>query len=623
MVSVTIELREAIGAIRDAFCRLLFPLANWLTQAPKAGLSGPGVCREPGGPLTRSRLRASMSEVLHVALPCGRLVGLDVALRRGVLGALGRTLRLKASKTLGEAWRRAQCGRAYALGRVAVSTVPKSEVGGTVAGSFLADLAPMLDVDLGETRPTATGRPLETTLSAVAGLAGFERASRPAESLNDCGRLISRTLDLMRLTEPLVGAWAFVDEQAAVRQARDLDLELARSGSRGPLHGLPVGVKDLIHVRGMPTAAGSPSLGQGTEPERQDAPCVRALRDAGAVVLGKTTTHEYAFGGTTPPTRNPWDLARIPGGSSGGSAAAVAAGHVSLAVGTDTGGSVRIPASYCGTVGFVPTPGYFPLDGVVPLAWSLDRVGLLTPTARAMRRAWSALFSTDAAGLDSEPLGGLRVGVPAFAFVEPMDVAVRNAVLTSLALLRQAGAEVIPVELSLGAHAVAAGMTMILAESGEYHRPRLAPGSRHEFGHDVRASLTLAETVPATAYVRAQRVRAQMTQELLALLQTVDILAFPSMPCTAPTWEQASSGVIQIGACKVPLAEAHLRNNVAFNLAGLPCATQPCGNDERGLPIGLGWATAPGRDQLLLSVMCAFENMRPPAQPAFIGHDAS
>ncbi|GAA0542710.1 amidase [Actinomadura livida] len=461
-------------------------------------------------------------------------------------------------------------------------------------GPLHADLERLYGIALAEASlPGALyqGDPPDDTSSPVPAGQG----SAPADPVEQ----VERALQRIAATDGEFRAWALVDAEGARAEAE-------RNGGRGTLRGLPVGVKDLIDVAGMPTGAGSRHLdGAGRRVPAADAGSVARLRAAGAVVVGKTTTHEYAFGGTTPPTRNPHDTARIPGGSSGGSAAAVAAGHVRLALGSDTGGSVRIPSAYCGTAGFVPSPGRLPGDGVLPLAWSLDRVGLIAATAGDIALSASALGIISPAGGAARPtgFGGLRVGVPAGTLDEPVDPAIGAAFERALATVRDLGGEVVDVEIPHGWAGVTAGMTIILGECLDYHRERRGPGGDELFGADVRAMLDLAAEVPAGAYVRAQRVRHLLRGEALAALSGVDLLAMPTMPCVAPRADAVADGMVPVGGTEVTMAAAHLRYNILANLAALPCGTQPLGTDRDGLPIGLQWVAAPGRDETLISAM--------------------
>jgi len=448
--------------------------------------------------------------------------------------------------------------------------------------------------------------------------AGAGPLQRTAEALRSgsesCTALVDGTLAGIARTEPDVHAWALVDEAGARSQAARLDDELQAGGARGWLHGIPVGVKDLVDVRGLPTRAGSRhNEGDLAGQAPEDAAVVRGLREAGAVILGKTHTHEFAFGGLTPPTRNPRDHERIPGGSSGGSAAAVAAGQVPLAVGTDSAGSVRIPSSYCGIVGFVPSPGLVAVDGVLPVAWSLDRVGYLTATARDMALAASALGLADPALHGTPALGGLRVGVPRQALASAMAPGVRREVQHALELVARSGAEVVEVDLPHAHLAVTTGLVIALGEFAEVHRERLRDAAEL-FGEDLRGALSLADTVPASAYVRAQRLRRVIADETVDALGAVDLLVTPTMPVTAPPVAEATAGDLTVDeATTTTLVEAHLRFTVTANLAGLPALTQPCGVDDRNLPVGLQWMAAAGADDRLLEAAASLELALEPA----------
>jgi aspartyl-tRNA(Asn)/glutamyl-tRNA(Gln) amidotransferase subunit A len=423
--------------------------------------------------------------------------------------------------------------------------------------------------------------------------------------------LVASARDRIRTTDAEVRAWVCIHDSAVdLAVARDRDLSDGRW--HGPLHGIPVGIKDMIDVAGEPTRAGSAQWvdGQGGGAAHRDADVVALLRQAGAVVLGKTRTHEFAFGGTTPPTRNPVDHTRIPGGSSGGSAAAVAAGHVRVAVGTDTCGSVRIPSSYCGTIGFIPSVGVLPEDGVVPLAWSLDRVGLITATAADLALAAAAL-GIDGAARPASPdapdvLSGLRIGVPAGVLDGPIDPAVVEAFDAVQATLRAAGAEIVPAHIAHAASAVTAGVAIFLAESLDYHRDRIRLHPEL-FGADVQQTLALAAQVSGADYVHAQRARQCLRAEVLAALSGVDLLLTPTMPSGAPEVTQAEAGLLTIDGQQVGLAQAHLRYNVIANLAAVPAGTQPMGRDRWGMPLGVQWIGAPGSDSLLVAAMVALE----------------
>ncbi|MEO9198758.1 MAG: amidase [Antricoccus sp.] len=436
------------------------------------------------------------------------------------------------------------------------------------------------------------------------------RASAAMSGPKDPVSLLEVTWERLADDVDTVRAWAYVDHEGADRAANESAQEIARAGSRGPLHGVPVGVKDIIDVAGMPTGAGSMYFADGGPGRHRvattDAGVVSMLRRAGAVLVGKTHTHEFAFGGTTPPTRNPHDLDRIPGGSSGGSAAAVAAGHVPLALGTDTGGSVRIPSAYCGTAGLVPSPGLLPSDGVMPLAWSMDRVGLITANVTDLVGASQALGLVG----DVTPVdwAGLRIGVPSDAFWGAVDEVVISGIHAVLAKAEHEGAALVDVDVPHQNLAVVAGLTLILAEGAEEQRERRSEAG-NLFGGDVRAMLAMADRLDAALYVRAQRVRTVIRRELLEVLSDVDLLATPTMPNVAPLANDISDGQLEAGGIRIGIADAHLRYNIGANLAALPCATQPLLHADSKLPVGLQWVGAPGHDNLILAAMLATEQL--------------
>jgi aspartyl-tRNA(Asn)/glutamyl-tRNA(Gln) amidotransferase subunit A len=479
-----------------------------------------------------------------------------------------------------------------------------------VSGALADDLARLRAEPL-----DGVGLPGELFLGTPAGVPVevTARGSRPSDGA--AREAVADAVARVRATDGRLQAWVSLDGDAPAAAAV-LDEEAAAGRRRGPLHGVPVGIKDLVDIAGRATGAGSRQwAGPGRERVPDvDAPVVGMLRAAGAVVLGKTRTHEFAFGGTTPPTRNPHDLGRIPGGSSGGSAAAVAAGHVPLALGTDTCGSVRIPSSYCGTVGLLPSAGLLPRDGVVPLARSLDRVGLIAADVAALSDAAAGLGII---GADAGPMAleGLRVGVPEDALDEPLDPAVGMSFAATTALLRAAGVRIVPVRLDHGHLAVTAGIVLFLAEGLEFHRARW-DREPELFGTDVQGLLSLAEQVGAGDYVRAQRLRRALRDDHLAVLSSVDLLLTPTMPSGAPPVDQAASGVLVVGGREVGLAEAHLRFTVGASLAALPAGTQPMRADADGLPLGVQWIGRPGDDATVVAAMAALETLTGPPVPA-------
>ena len=340
----------------------------------------------------------------------------------------------------------------------------------------------------------------------------------------------------------------------------------------GPLHGMTVAVKDLYDVAGVPTTAGSRI--RAGHIARSNADAVQRLKDAGAILVGKTATHEFAYGCTTDspfhgPVRNPLDHSRSPGGSSGGSAAAVSAGMADLALGTDTAGSVRIPAACCGVVGLKPTYGRISKAGIVPLSWTLDHPGLLARTVRVIRQALTVLTEPHA----PEPVSSLKIGVPHDWLEGPVEPEVRQAFHRALDHLRAAGAEVRHVELPPLKDFHFVSRIITLAEAGAYHAAHL--DRLDEYGPDVRPRIALGQHLLARDYLLAQQLRAGLCRRTAAVMAEVHALATPTMPVIAPligqrTWTYA-------GGHEEPVAEAMLRFTAPFNVTGQPAISIPWG----------------------------------------------
>jgi aspartyl-tRNA(Asn)/glutamyl-tRNA(Gln) amidotransferase subunit A len=345
-----------------------------------------------------------------------------------------------------------------------------------------------------------------------------------------------------------------------------------------------------------------------------DAYVVQRLRSCGAVVIGKTNLHEFAYGGTSEnehfgPVRNPWDTSRVAGGSSGGSAAAVAAGLTAAAVGTDAAGSVRIPACQCGTVGFKPTYGRVRTAGLIPLGWSLDHVGAITRTVRDAELLQDAMTGRRRPRPDHHDgaprVDGLRVGLPvryAFAGIDPgIEDRVRKAVaaLTSLGVTVE---EIEVPELELSTDTV---YTIIACEASAYHS-RWWPERVEDYGADIRRKLAAAARLSADDYLQAGRVRAQIVEALAAALEEVDAIVTPSAPLTA---QRVGQTEVTFDGRRRPASGGGVftRLTAPFNLSGGPAISVPCGLTPGGMPAGLQIASAPGRDELVLRLAAAYE----------------
>jgi aspartyl-tRNA(Asn)/glutamyl-tRNA(Gln) amidotransferase subunit A len=445
-------------------------------------------------------------------------------------------------------------------------------------------------------------------------------------------RIRTRDLSPVELVDDLLarversgalGAFITVTADAARAQAREAAREISAGRYRGPLHGIPVSLKDLIDTQGIRTTCGSRILA-GRVPDR-DAAVTARLRDAGAVLIGKAALHEFAYGVTTDNphfgrTRNPWDLDRIPGGSSGGSAAAVAAGLGPVSIGTDTGGSIRIPAALCGIVGLKPSYGRVSRHGVFPLAWTLDHVGPLVRTAEDAALVLQAIAGPDprdpttlgqrvpefTAAL-GRPVRGLRVGVLADDHHRLMAGDVRAAFEDALGVLRDLGIHLEEVRFPRPLEASAAQTAIIMSEAASVH-DRWLRDRPEDYGGDVRARLTRGQFVTAVQYLTAQRARALVLDEVAALLRSYAALVVPTTPCVAPL---AAQETVTIDGVRHDVRDTLTRMTRLANLTGLPAITVPCGAGAGGLPAGLQVIGRPMDEETVLAVGHAYERATP------------
>jgi aspartyl-tRNA(Asn)/glutamyl-tRNA(Gln) amidotransferase subunit A len=420
--------------------------------------------------------------------------------------------------------------------------------------------------------------------------------------------LTAETLRRVADANPRWNAFLTVTDAAARSRATVLDDELARGIDHGPLHGIPIAHKDNICTRGVRTTSGSKIFADFV-PD-YDAAIVSQLNDAGANMIGKTGLHEFAYGITSNnphfgAIRNPWDPERIPGGSSGGSAAAVAAGLVPLATGSDTGGSIRIPASFCGVVGLKPTYERVGRRGVMPLGLTLDHAGVLAGTVRDVAIAFSLIAKHSSGYVPAEhaDLHGMRIGVPENFFVERIapDVMLsfRAAVQTAAAL----GAHVTEIRLPDVEALNVVGRIAQLSEVSALLARYL--DRRDEIGRDILVLVEQGRLIPAIDYLNAQRVRTVLARDFSRIWKNLDCLMTPATPMTAP---KIGEMTVAFGSFTEDVRSAATRLTRPFSVLGWPALSLPCGCSGAGLPIGLQVVAPPQQEDSLLQAGAALED---------------
>ena len=430
--------------------------------------------------------------------------------------------------------------------------------------------------------------------------------------------LTRQSLDCIERLNPRLNAFLTVTAESALRRAAQADRELAAGTDRGPLHGIPIAHKDLFYTRGVRTTGGS-KIYENFVPEH-DAAVVERLDAAGAISLGKLNMHELAFGITSDnphfgAVRNPWNPEHIPGGSSGGSGAAVASEMVFAATGSDTGGSIRIPASLCGVVGLKPTYGRVSRFGALPLAFSLDHMGPLTRTVRDTALVLQAIAGHDPRDpasaahpiedfmpSDGVNLRGVRIGIPETFFFERLDPEVETAVRAVIARAESLGGSIRKIELPDMAALVAIGQVIQLSEVAAVLEPHLT--DRSQIGADVLALVDQGRVLRAADYVNAQRLRRRAQLDFRGVWREVDCLLTPTTPIPAP---RIGAMKIQLGAREEDVRPALTRLVRAFNLLGFPALSIPCGRTAGGLPIGLQVVGEPFQEARILGIGTVLE----------------
>ena len=381
-----------------------------------------------------------------------------------------------------------------------------------------------------------------------------------------------------------LNAFITVRGEEAVAEARAAEREIAGGRYRGPLHGIPVSVKDLIDVAGTATTSGSavpPLTGVA------DAPIVTRLREAGAIIIGKTNLHEFAFGTTSDETAfgavgHPKDPTRSAGGSSAGAAVALVEGMCFASVGTDTGGSIRIPSAVCGTVGLKPTGGELPCDGVVPLSTTLDHVGPMARSVADTRVLFGALLGVPPPAREA-PAGPRRIGVPDAYFCDRLDPAVRNALERTRAALLAAGHAVERAAIDRAPWTPDVYLHIVLPEASWYHA-RMVEAHPGAYSPGVRLRLEMGRYILAEDYVRALHLRDLLRAEVDRAIAPFDALLLPTLPITAPPLGAAS---VEVDGARLPVRAVMLKLTQLFNITGHPAIALPAGADQEGWPVSM------------------------------------
>lgn len=415
--------------------------------------------------------------------------------------------------------------------------------------------------------------------------------------------------------EPAISAFATLTRDRALESARVAAEEISKGRYRGPLHGVPIGLKDLYEVAGVPNTASSKVRADYVPDE--DGAVTQMLARAGSVLIGKTHTHEFAYGATTPTTRNPWNTAMTAGGSSGGTAAALAAGLIYAGMGTDTGGSIRIPAAVCGTVGLKPTYGRVPRRGLTSLSWSLDHAGPLTRTAEDAAIMLGHVAGYDpadpasvdvpipdySAGLTGD-ITGLRVGIPTNYFTDNVNPEVAERAAAAVATLKDLGAVIREVEIPMAEAILATEWGLLVPEASAYHQQMLREKG-HLYTDEVRTFLEAGELVPATDYIKALRVRTLIRAAFKDLYRDIDVLVAPTVSSPGlplddleVTWPDGSTESATI---------TYVRLSAPGNVTGLPSLSMPSGFTEDGMPTGIQIIGRPFDETTILNVGHAYE----------------
>jgi aspartyl-tRNA(Asn)/glutamyl-tRNA(Gln) amidotransferase subunit A len=415
--------------------------------------------------------------------------------------------------------------------------------------------------------------------------------------------------------EPVLTAFVTTTPELALEQAKSAEKEIGAGNYRGPLHGIPLGVKDLYDTAGIRTTSSSEQ--RANRVPDADSASVAKLYAAGMVLIGKTHTHEFAYGATTPTTGNPWAPDRTPGGSSGGSGAAVGAGVVHVALGSDTGGSIRIPAALCGTVGLKPTFGRASRVGVASLSWSLDHVGPLTRNvtdAALVMAAMSGYDRRDPGTVDipvpdmvsgiGAGVAGKKIGIPTNYYTDQVDPEAMAAAAAAAAKLEELGAELVEVTIPLAEHIIPAEWAIMMPEASAYHQDSLRT-SPEKFTDETRILLETGAAVLATDYINGLRLRTQIQAAWQQLFSSIDVLLAPTLVGAATLRSDPflrwPDGTVE------PSTAGYVRFSAPANVTGLPSLSVPAAFTSDGLPLGVQIIGKPFAEPEVLQVGYALE----------------
>ena len=451
------------------------------------------------------------------------------------------------------------------------------------------------------------------TITRLAGLIERKEVS-PVE-------VVDSILERIEAIDGKTNAFITVMSDEGSEAARLAEEEISRGLYRGPLHGIPVGLKDLYYTRDVRTTGGSKITEWAEFIPDEDSTVTKRLKEAGAVVIGKLNMHEFAAGGTNEnphygPSRNPWNVDHMTGGSSGGSGAAVAASLCSAAMGSDTGGSVRIPASLCGIVGLKPTFGRVSCYGLIPLSWSMDHPGPMTKSVEDAAIVMNAIAGHDPKDASTarapvpdyteglaNGIVGTKIGLPTPYFFDGLDPEVGEAIGRAASLLGELGAVMEDVSLPIMEYSPHLRNTISMVEAAVYHE-RMTKTHADELTPNVRDRFELGLLLPASFYVKSQRVRKMVTDEFMDVLKRADVLVTPTISIPAPRIGQAK---VSIGGKEEQVLEHLGRFTRPFNQTGFPACTVPCGFTSAGLPIGLQIVGRPFDESTVLRVAYAYE----------------